>query len=80
MKLTKKQKQREYMKKYRLEHREEMIATIHRWKENNKERYFKNIYDWRKAKVNELREQGVSNAWGVVNYGEKAKYKIKEEN
>lgn len=63
---------------YYIKNKEKLLENNKIWQENNKEKYIKSISQSRKKRVEKLREQGVSNAWDVVNFGKKSKYKVKE--
>lgn len=65
----------EYQKRYREKNRDKLNKYILDWKEKNRGRYMKDIKIARRKKVDKLREQGVINAWNVVNYGKEPKYK-----
>lgn len=63
-----------YRKKYYQEHKERADALHREWNRNHKKRNVEMTSKSKWKRVLKLREQGVANAWSVVNYGKEPKY------
>ena len=64
-----------YHKKYFQENKEKVYEKQREWRKNNKEKWIKSLSDSRKRRVEKLKEEGVTNPWGVVINGSKPKYR-----
>ena len=70
-----KEKVKQIHHEYYLKHKEYLHQKNLEWIKNNKERFINSVNKSRRKRVEKLREQGVKNAWAVVNYHQEPKYK-----
>lgn len=66
---------KEYHKKYFKENKEKIYEKQREWRESNNDRVVKSICNSRKRRIEKLKEEGVTNPWGVVMRGSKPVYK-----
>ena len=52
-----------YNHDYYIKHKEEYHARTKKWRENNKERFYEIVYNYRKRKAEELKKQGLKYCW-----------------
>lgn len=66
---------KEYQKNYYKKNKEKIVEKQKEWRGNNKDKWIQALSNCRRRRVEKLREEGVTNAWGVVIKGAKPKYK-----
>lgn len=66
---------KEYQKKYFQENKEDIYEKQKEWRKNNKEKWIKAIGDSRRRRIERMREEGITNPWGVLMRGSKPKYR-----
>ena len=71
-----KEKLKETSHNYYVKNKDKMRDSNKEWIKNNKQRFRELCYKSRKKRADNLRQQGVINAWNVVNKGDKPKYKV----
>ena len=67
-------------KKYYEEHKEEIYKQQTEYRHKNSKKVSQMVLNCKRRKVAKLREQGIKNAWAVVNYKSEPKYYKKIEN
>lgn len=70
-----KEQVKEYQKKYFQENKEDVYEKQKEWRNNNKDKWIKAIGDSRKRRIERMREEGITNPWGVLMRGSKPKYR-----
>lgn len=68
-------KVKEIRHNYYVNNKDKCFEQNREWIENNKKRFAELVCKSRRKRVDKLREQGIKNAWDVVNYGKEPKYK-----
>ena len=64
-----------YQRKYFKENKEEVYAKQKEWRSENKDKWLKSLSDSRKRRIERMREEGITNPWGVIMRGSKPKYR-----
>lgn len=54
---------KEYYRRYYLEHRQEILDRNKKWRQNNKKRFYELIYKSRKKRAEVLKEKGEEFVW-----------------
>lgn len=65
---------KEVRQKYYQEHKADIYANQTEYRHKNSKKVSQMVYACRKRRYEKLKEQGVCNAWGVLNYGQEPRY------
>lgn len=65
---------KEYRKKYYEEHKEKIYASQTKYRHKNSKAISEMVYACKKRKADLLKEQGIYNAWEVINYNKEPRY------
>ena len=52
-----------YYKEYYKKHKEKMLESQKKWRENNKDKFYQSVYKVRKRKAERLKSEGVKFNW-----------------
>jgi len=67
-----------YYKEYYRKHREKMLESQKKWRENNKDKFYQSVYKVRKRKAERLKSEGVKFNW-LSDKARKNKNEVKNE-
>lgn len=72
-------RQKKYNQQYYAKNKDKIYEKQKEWRANNREKLVQSAIKSRKKRIEDLKEKGVLNPWGVVMRGSKPKYKKESE-